>query len=239
MFGTEGIRIPIGASDEDAATAERLQFTAAEGPCLDAHALARSVLATETLIAQRWPDFHAGLLARTPFRAVAAIPWPATLKGAGTVDLLFRHSRDLADLDISQADEVIAQVEHTLNTESVLEFTLTGPGPAWLTGRRRIPGTRCSSRWACSMSRWTCQPRMRWPCSAGMPTRPTAPSTTSPMTSRTGGSRRRAAGGHQRVTRSRQTVRTHTTRGAFGLVAPSQGARQRLMSAIGLPGKPR
>jgi hypothetical protein len=76
MFGTEGIRIPIGASDEDAANAERLQFTAAEGPCLDAHALARSVLATETLIAhrsvlatetliaQRWPDFHAGLLAR-------------------------------------------------------------------------------------------------------------------------------------------------------------------------------
>jgi hypothetical protein len=134
MFGTEGIRIPIGASDEDAATAERLQFTAAEGPCLDAHALARSVLATQTLIAQRWPDFHAGLLARTPFRAVAAIPWPAALKGAGTVDLLFRRSRDLADLDISMADEVVAQVEHTLRTQSVIEFSPMGPGPAWLAG---------------------------------------------------------------------------------------------------------
>ena len=134
MFGSDGLRIPIGASDDDAAVAERLQFTAAEGPCLDAHALARSVLATETLIAQRWPDFYTGLVARTPFRAIAAIPWPDILKGAGTVDLLFRHSGDLANLDISQADEVIAQVEHTLNSESVIEFSVLGPGPAWLAG---------------------------------------------------------------------------------------------------------
>ena len=134
MFGSNGIRIPVGASDDDAAAAERLQFTAAEGPCLDAHALARSVLATETLIAQRWPDFYTGLVARTPFRAVAAIPWPNTLKGAGTVDLLFQHSRDLADLDFAEADEVIAQVEHTLDSESVIEFSALGPGPAWLAG---------------------------------------------------------------------------------------------------------
>jgi hypothetical protein len=134
MFGSNGIRIPVGASDDDASIAERLQFTAAEGPCLDAHALARSVLATETLIEQRWPDFHTGLLARTPFRAVAAIPWPTTLKGAGTVDLMFHRSRDLADLDFSRADKVVAQLEHTLIKESVLEFSPSGPGPAWLTG---------------------------------------------------------------------------------------------------------
>jgi hypothetical protein len=134
MFGSDGIRIPVGASDDEAAIAERLQFTAAEGPCLDAHALARSVLATETLIAQRWPDFHAGLMSRTPFRAVAAFPWPDTLKGAGTVDLLFHHSSELADLDIGRADEVIAQVELTLHTESVVEFSPLGSGPAWLAG---------------------------------------------------------------------------------------------------------
>ena len=134
MFGSDGIRIPVGASDDEAAIAERLQFTAAEGPCLDAHELARSVLATETLIAQRWPDFYTGLVARTPFRAIAAFPWPDALKGAGTVDLLFRNSRDLADLDISQADEVIAQVEHTLNSENAIEFSPLGPGPAWLAG---------------------------------------------------------------------------------------------------------
>jgi hypothetical protein len=134
MFGSDGTRIPVGASDDDASIAERLQFTAAEGPCLDAHALARSVLATETLIEQRWPDFYTGLVARTPFRAIAAIPWPNTLKGAGTVDLHFRHSRDLADLDIGRADAVIARVEHTLLSESVVEVSPLGPGPAWLAG---------------------------------------------------------------------------------------------------------
>jgi len=134
MFGSNGIRIPVGASDDDAAIAERLQFTAAEGPCLDAHALARPVLATETLIEQWWPDFHTGLVERTPFRAIAAIPWPHTLKGAGTVDLLFHRSRDVADLDFTKADAVIAQVEHTLIKESVVEFSVLGPGPAWLAG---------------------------------------------------------------------------------------------------------
>jgi len=134
MFGSNGMRIPAGASDDDAATAERLQFTAAEGPCLDAHALTRTVLATETLIAQRWPDFYTGLVAKTPFRAIAALPWPHSLKGAGTVDLLFHRSSDLVDLDFVLADEVIAQVERTLDGESVIEFSPLGPGPAWLAG---------------------------------------------------------------------------------------------------------
>jgi len=35
MFGSGAMRIPVGASDHYAAIAERLQFTAAEGPCLD------------------------------------------------------------------------------------------------------------------------------------------------------------------------------------------------------------
>lgn len=124
----------MGASDDGAAVAERLQFTAAQGPCLDAHAFARPVLATETVIAQRWPIFHAELVSRTAFRAVAAIPWPDALKGAGTVDLMFHRSADLTALDVDEADAVVAEVEHILNTESVLEFSLLGPGPAWLAG---------------------------------------------------------------------------------------------------------
>jgi len=134
LFGSNGIRIPVGASDDAAAVAERLQFTAAEGPCLDAHTVARPVLATETLIARRWPNFYTGLVARTPFRAIAAIPWPSILQGAGTVDLMFSHSRDLVDLDFTDADDVIRQVEHTLDSDSIIEFSPLGPGPAWLAG---------------------------------------------------------------------------------------------------------
>ena len=145
VFGSDGIRIPVGASDDDAAVAERLQFAAAEGPCLDAQMVVRPVLATETLIARRWPDFYAGLVARTPFRAVAAIPWPSVLRGAGTVDLMFHNSRDLADLDFTEADDVVRQVEHTLESDGVIEFFPAGPGPAWLAG----PAARC-----CTQGRW-------------------------------------------------------------------------------------
>lgn len=132
MFGAAGLRIPVGASDDDAAIAERLQFTAGEGPCLDAHALCRSVQATESLMAQRWPEFYAGLVARTPFRAVTAIPLPHLLKGAGTVDLMFRSSADMAELDMADADAVMAEVERLLRTDSVVEFSVLGPTPAWL-----------------------------------------------------------------------------------------------------------
>ena len=133
MFGAAaGLRIPVGASDDAAAIAERLQFTAGEGPCLDAHALSRSVQATESTMAQRWPQFHSGLVTRTPFRAVTAIPLPYRLKGAGTVDLMFRSSADMAQLDMADADAVIAEVERLLLTDSAVEFSPVGLGPAWL-----------------------------------------------------------------------------------------------------------
>ncbi len=134
MFGGSGLRIPVGASDDDAAVAERLQFTAGEGPCLDAHQLARSVMATESLIAQRWPQFHAGLVTRTPFRAVTAIPLPLRLQDAGTIDLMFHSSADMAELDVTDADTAVSEVERILGTDSVVEFSLLGPGPAWLDG---------------------------------------------------------------------------------------------------------
>ena len=131
-FGPPGLRIPVGPSDDDAATAERLQFTTGEGPCLDAHALSRSVLATESLIAQRWPQFHASLVDRTPFRAIAAIPWPGALQGAGTMDFLFHRSADLAGADIGDMDAVVARVAHILDTDSEVAFSPLGPGPVWL-----------------------------------------------------------------------------------------------------------
>jgi hypothetical protein len=53
---------------------------------------------------------------------VAAIPRPHTLTDAGTVDLLFHHSRAQADLDFAVADEAIAQVKQTLDSESAAEF---------------------------------------------------------------------------------------------------------------------
>jgi hypothetical protein len=49
------LRLPLGASDEESATAERLQFTAGEGPCFTAYAQGRPVVVTEARMAGCWP----------------------------------------------------------------------------------------------------------------------------------------------------------------------------------------
>jgi hypothetical protein len=55
VLADPGMRVPLGASDEDAATAERLQFTVGEGPCLQAHSSARPVYTPAAVFAARWP----------------------------------------------------------------------------------------------------------------------------------------------------------------------------------------
>jgi hypothetical protein len=62
MFTAPMIWIPVGASDGAAMIAERLQFTVAQGPCIDAHHTGQRVMATEPVIAQRWPIFHERLI---------------------------------------------------------------------------------------------------------------------------------------------------------------------------------
>ena len=130
LFDSTGIRIPVGASDQRAATAERLQFTAAQGPCLDAHSLGRSVIATESLVAQEWPMYYHSLVSRTPFRAITAVPLTGTLTGIGTIDFYFHRSSGVADLNMIDADEVVTQITGLLAEDTV--FGVAADGPSWL-----------------------------------------------------------------------------------------------------------
>ena len=132
LFDSTGIRIPVGASDHLAATAERLQFTAGQGPCLDAHSLGCSIIATETLIAQEWPMYYHSLVSRTPFRAITAVPLTGGLTGAGTIDLYFHRSSGVADLNMIDADEVITQISGLLAEDTV--YGVPTDGPPWLDG---------------------------------------------------------------------------------------------------------
>jgi hypothetical protein len=91
VLADPGMRVPLGASDEDAATAERLQFTVGEGPCLQAHGSARPVYAPAAVFAVRWPLLYEELTARTPYRAVLAVPLRYRFTGFGALDL---HLRD-------------------------------------------------------------------------------------------------------------------------------------------------
>ncbi len=87
-------RVPLGASDDDAVLAERLQFTVGEGPCLTAHGQDRAVLATDEILAQRWPSFHGELVLRTPYRAILSLPINNDeFGGDAAVDLYFTDPR--------------------------------------------------------------------------------------------------------------------------------------------------
>jgi hypothetical protein len=131
-FTDDGFRIPLGASDDMSTTAERLQFTVGQGPCIDAHTSSRTVRATDSIIAVRWPMFHQQLVTRTPFRAIAAVPLHDALAAFGSMDLFMRTSQDLAALTTADIDEVTAYVTRILMHHSPTGDT--DDGPQWSNG---------------------------------------------------------------------------------------------------------
>ncbi|MBM9467949.1 GAF and ANTAR domain-containing protein [Nakamurella leprariae] len=105
----DDLRIPVGASDESAALAERLQFTLGSGPCLEAYALGEPLLAAEPVIAKHWPKYHHDLVARTAFRSVASVPLHDDLVQIGVLDL-FGTGASLHTLDLAVVNTVAEQI---------------------------------------------------------------------------------------------------------------------------------
>lgn len=100
------VRFPAGASSREAAIAERLQFTAAEGPCLAACADGIPVLASEHLMASRWPIFYDGLTRRTPFRAILGFPMTPHPAAFGSIDLYLHNDHQMHCIDVAAVTEV-------------------------------------------------------------------------------------------------------------------------------------
>jgi hypothetical protein len=133
-------RIPLGASSLDAEVAERLQFTVGDGPCMTAQDTRLPVFAVEADLRRRWPVFTELLTGSTPFRAVVALPLQPALAGAGAVDLFFRRSEDVLELDVFEALAVGELVTSTLSDAAVWSTWTPAEGPEWLHGptpRRR------------------------------------------------------------------------------------------------------
>lgn len=128
LLDPAGIRVPAGVSDHDAATAERLEFTAGQGPGLDAHTAGCTVIATETLIAQEWPMYYHCLVEHTRFRAITAVPLPGALLGLGTLELYFRRPHGIADLDMIDTDHIATQITDLLTQNGAADPT---PRPGW------------------------------------------------------------------------------------------------------------
>ena len=131
LFFSSGRRLPLGASDPASAEAERLQFTAGEGPCLSSHAEGRPVVADEATIRSRWPAFHDALVATTPVRGTISLPLEDELRGIGALDLYVVPPNDVASLSLQDALTITGEVARTLQEHS----RATRPpsdGPAWL-----------------------------------------------------------------------------------------------------------
>lgn len=132
IFSTSGHRVPLGASDDAASLAERLQFTTGQGPCLSAHDQNHAVLATDVVMADRWPVFHHELRSRTPYRAILALPIDISgFRGDAALDLYFLEPYPVlqsAELDdMQEATDVIGDL--LVAAPGALGF---GSEPAWL-----------------------------------------------------------------------------------------------------------
>ncbi len=140
LLDADQLRVPLGASSDEAATAERLQFTVGAGPCTTAQETRQPVFAVGDDLRRRWPAYTGLLFRATPFRAVVTLPLQPTLAGDLTIDLYFRRSEDVADLEVFEALAVGELVTSALSDAAVWSSWSPAEGPEWLRGpepRRR------------------------------------------------------------------------------------------------------
>lgn len=133
-----GRRLPLGASSDDAATAERLQFTVGTGPCLAAHFGGEPVFAMADDLRRRWLPFAELLFSRTPYSGVVALPLPLSLAGNIAIDLYFTDECAVARLPVFEAMAVGALVTSALSEAAIWSDWQPAHGPEWL----RTPAAR-------------------------------------------------------------------------------------------------
>jgi hypothetical protein len=90
-----GVAVPVGASDQEANRAEGLQFTLAEGPCLQAYSDREPVLVPDigrpgSAAWANWPTYAAEFTRHTGYRAVFAFPLICNGLGMGSFSLYRR-----------------------------------------------------------------------------------------------------------------------------------------------------
>lgn len=103
-------RIPLGASDKDAARAEALQFTAGDGPCLSAIGTGEFVDAPAASLQTRWPVLAHLWADRTPYRSAASLPLHLDGSAGAAMNLFFHHAYGARDVDLGDAFVTASEV---------------------------------------------------------------------------------------------------------------------------------
>ncbi len=132
VHGDDGWRTPLGASDEMAATAERLQFTVGSGPCLLAAQSGWPVFAVDPVLPRRWPAFHDLLVTQTPYRGLVALPLGDELTGLGALSLYFCRSDGLVAVDAFEARSVAQLISDHLRHAAAWSGWSDTEGPPWM-----------------------------------------------------------------------------------------------------------
>ena len=128
-------RLPVGASDAEAALAEQLQFTAGEGPCLAVHRTGHPTFSDDVDMRRRWSDFHDLLRRRTEYTAVASLPLRDRGRPFGALDLYLADAAALRAVDTFTAVITADLVAQHLTLGAMLGPA--GPGPSgspWFRG---------------------------------------------------------------------------------------------------------
>lgn len=129
-------RVPVGASDDIASSAERLQFTQGEGPCLTAGRTSRIVIAAEADIQRQWPLFAAEFFEQTPYRGALCMPLRLSPETVGALDLFVTEPEDLADISLSDVVAVCDQIIDALTIAQAITGSVNAfsdePKPVWL-----------------------------------------------------------------------------------------------------------
>jgi len=124
--------MPLGASSPAATLAERLQFTADQGPCMQAHAEGQPVFAVEDDLRRRWPSFADRLMTETPYRGVVALPLQTALAGRCALALYFTDPTEVPRLDVFDAFAVGELMTSALSDAVVFSAWNESAGPDWL-----------------------------------------------------------------------------------------------------------
>ena len=135
---SEDFRVPLGASDEAAGCAERLQFTTGQGPCLDAVRHGATVLAGHDQILDSWPEYGQELFTRTPYDAVISLPLSITAETPGALDLFLTEQPMLNQVRLADVTAVRGEIAEAFRRSETTAGGQRGlsdvPEPAWLHG---------------------------------------------------------------------------------------------------------
>src|ERR1700712_875929 len=125
--------LPIAAAGISGFTPAGHRVPMGEGPCLSVHGTGEALLATDEIIAQRWPTFHAELVARTPFRSILSVPLDQPgLGGDAAMDLYYEHPDQLLEAEQLEDVQDAADVTAVLLVTKADGGTGNADGSVWL-----------------------------------------------------------------------------------------------------------